>query len=219
MRVVREDPARKGLLYAGTETGVHVSFDGGARWQPLQLNLPVVPITDLVVKDDDVVVSTQGRSFWILDGIAPVAPARRRRPRPRTCILFKPDPAVRFPGGGGRPQPPLGQNPPTGALIYYSLKSEPKEKEEVTLEILDAEGKTIRTFSNLKDEEGAPEPSGDGEGFGPAAVDAQAPGQGGREPLRVGPALPRRQALQGDDPLGGGDARPGGRTREATRCG
>jgi hypothetical protein len=166
VRVVREDPGRKGILYAGTETGVHVSFDSGARWQPLQMNLPVVPITDLVVKDDDVVVSTQGRSFWILDGIGPV---RQLGPEAAAAEvhLFKPAATVRFPGGGGRLQPPLGQNPPSGAVIYYYLKTEPKEKEEITLEILDAEGKMIRTFSNLKDEEGAPESSGDGEGFGP----------------------------------------------------
>ena len=178
VRVVREDPARKGQLYAGTETGVHVSFDGGARWQPLQLNLPVVPITDLVVKGEDVVVSTQGRSFWILDGIAPLRQLSAEAAS-ADVFLFQPDPAVRFPGGGGRPQPPLGQNPPTGALIDYFLKSEPKEKEEVTLEILDAEGKAIRTFSNLKDEEGAPEPSGEGEGFGPPPSMRKLPAKAG----------------------------------------
>jgi len=178
VRVVREDPGRKGLLYAGTETGVHVSSDAGARWQPLQLNLPVVPITDLVVKDDDVVVSTQGRSFWILDGIGPVRQLGAEVAAAEVH-LFKPDVTVRFPGGGGRPQPPLGQNPPSGAVIYYYLKAEPKEKEEVTLEILDAEGKTIRTFSNLKEEEGAPEPSGDGEGFGPPPSMRKLPAKAG----------------------------------------
>jgi hypothetical protein len=178
VRVVREDPGRKGLLYAGTETGVHVSFDAGARWQPLQLNLPVVPITDLVVKDDDVVASTQGRSFWILDGIGPVRQLGAEVAA-ADVHLFEPDVTVRFPGGGGRPQPPLGQNPPSGAVIYYYLKAEPKEKEEVTLEILDAEGKTIRTFSNLKEEEGAPEPSGDGEGFGPPPSMRKLPAKAG----------------------------------------
>ncbi len=178
VRVVREDPARKGQLYAGTETGVHVSFDGGARWQPLQLNLPVVPITDLVVKGDDVVVSTQGRSFWILDGVGPLRQLAADVAA-ADVHLFQPDPAVRFPGGGGRPQPHLGQNPPTGALIYYFLKTEPKEKEEVTLEILDAEGKTIRTFSSLKDEEGAPEPPAEGEGFGPPPSMRKLPAKAG----------------------------------------
>ncbi len=178
VRVVREDPARKGLLYAGTETGVHVSFDGGMRWQPLQLNLPVVPVTDLVVKDDDVVVATQGRSFWILDDVGPV-----RQLTPEIAAtdvhLFEPDPAVRFLGGGGRAQPPLGQNPPSGAIFYYFLKTEPKEKEEVTLEILDGEDKAIRTFSSLKDEEGAPESSGEGEGFGPPPSMRKLPAKAG----------------------------------------
>ena len=76
VRVVREDPLRRGLLFAGTETGVYVSFDAAASWQPLQRNLPVVPITDLVVKDDDLVVATQGRSFWILDDIAALRQAK-----------------------------------------------------------------------------------------------------------------------------------------------
>ena len=71
-RVIREDPARRGLLYAGTETGVHVSFDDGAHWQPLQRNLPVVPIHDLVVKDSDLIAATHGRSFWILDDLTPL---------------------------------------------------------------------------------------------------------------------------------------------------
>ncbi len=177
VRVVREDPVRKGLLYAGTETGLHVSFDGGARWQPLQLNLPVVPITDLVVKDDDVVVATQGRSFWILDGIGPVR-QMATEVAAGDVHLFKPDATLRFPGGGGRPQPSLGQNPPTGAVIYYFLKAEPKDKEEATLEVLDAEGQVIRTFSNLKDEEGAPESSGE-EGFGPPPSMRKIPAKAG----------------------------------------
>jgi photosystem II stability/assembly factor-like uncharacterized protein len=178
VRVVREDPGRKGLLYAGTETGVHVSFDGGVRWQPLQLNLPVVPVTDLVVKDDDLVASTQGRSFWILDGLGPVRQLGADVAA-ADVHLFKPDPAVRFVGGGGRAEPPLGQNPPGGAVVYYFLKAEPKEKEEVTLEILDAAGTTIRSFSSLKDEEGAAEPSGDGEGLGPPPSMRKLPAKAG----------------------------------------
>jgi photosystem II stability/assembly factor-like uncharacterized protein len=178
VRVVREDPARKGLLYAGTETGVHVSFDDGVRWQPLQLKLPVVPITDLVVKDDDLVASTQGRSFWVLDGLGPVRQLKAEAAA-ADVHLFTPDPALRFVGGGGRAQPPLGQNPPGGAAVYYYLKTEPKEKEEVTLEILDGQGQTIRSFSSLKDEEGAPEPSGEGEGFGPPPSMRKLPAKAG----------------------------------------
>ena len=88
VHAVREDPKRKGLLYAGTETGVFVSFDDGAHWQKLQLNLPTVPVHDLVVKDDDLVVATHGRAFWILDDITPLAQARavRRGLPPPSCI-------------------------------------------------------------------------------------------------------------------------------------
>jgi photosystem II stability/assembly factor-like uncharacterized protein len=177
VRVVRADPARKGLLYAGTETGVHVSFDDGARWQPLQLNLPVVPVTDLVVKDDDLVASTQGRSFWILDGLGPLRQLAADVAA-ADVHLFKPDAAVRF-VGGGRGEPPLGQNPPNGAVLYYYLKAEPKEKEEVTLEILDAQGAVVRSFSSLKEEEGAPDPAGEGEGPGAPAPVRKLPAKAG----------------------------------------
>jgi photosystem II stability/assembly factor-like uncharacterized protein len=164
VRVVREDPARKGLLFAGTERGTYVSFDNGARWQPLQLNLPVVPITDLIVKDNDIVVSTQGRAFWVLDDIGPLR--QTAASGPTDTFLFKPSPAYRF-GGPSIDRPGLGKNPPYGAVVYYNLKAEPKENEEVTLEFLDASGAVVRKFSNKpeKDADGAqPE-----EDFFPAA--------------------------------------------------
>jgi ferritin-like metal-binding protein YciE len=149
VRAVRQDPVRKELLFAGTETGVFASMDGGALWQPLQLNLPVVPITDLVVKDTDLVVATQGRSFWILDDISPL-----RQISPATVSaeahLYKPGAAFRF-SGLSFPLPNRGQNPPNGALFYYSLKSDVKEGEEVALEILDASGKLVRRFSSKPD--------------------------------------------------------------------
>ncbi len=94
-RAIREDPARRGLLYAGTETGIHVSFDDGANWQSLQLNLPVVPIHDLVVKDSDLIVATHGRSFWILDDLTPLRAASAEIPQ-LPLFLFKPRPTVRF---------------------------------------------------------------------------------------------------------------------------
>ena len=190
VRVVREDPVRRGLLFCGTETGVHYSIDSGARWRPLRMNrpgliadlarpdgevrgaLPVVPITDLVVKDNDVVVATQGRSFWILDDITPL----RELPGEAgaAATLFKPWAASLFGGPvggtGGR-----GANPPFGAIVYYRLASEPKEKEEVTLEFLDQGGKLIRKFSSKGDPqpEGGP-PTGGGEEGGPAAAAAAA---------------------------------------------
>ena len=87
---MREDPDREGLLYAGTEFGMFISFDNGAHWQPFQLNLPNVPITDIKVHHKDLVVATQGRAFWILDNLTRAAPDRRRRRRRPTCTLYKP---------------------------------------------------------------------------------------------------------------------------------
>ena len=114
-RVVREDPVRKGLVFAGTERGLFVSFDDGAAWQPFQRNLPVVPITDLTIKDGDLVVATQGRAFWILDDLSALRqwiPAVEKE----TVHLFKPRPAVRF-GSGGRGEggPPRGVGPEPAA--------------------------------------------------------------------------------------------------------
>jgi photosystem II stability/assembly factor-like uncharacterized protein len=148
VRVVREDPVRRGLVFAGTETGVHVSFDSGASWQALPRNLPAVPVTDLVIKDADVVVSTQGRSFWILDDIAPL---RQAKPELATAAahLFAPSQAYRFGGPEGRGG--TGKNPPYGARIQYLLKDAPKEGEEVKLEILDAKGALLRAFSSKEE--------------------------------------------------------------------
>jgi hypothetical protein len=154
---VREDPVRRGLVFAGTETGVHVSFDAGASWQTLQRNLPAVPVTDLVVKDADVVVSTQGRSFWILDDIAAL---RQAKPELVTgaAHLFAPSPAYRFGGPEGRGA--TGKNPPYGARLRYLLKDAPNEGEEIKLEILDAKGALVRALSSKeekKDEDADPE--------------------------------------------------------------
>jgi photosystem II stability/assembly factor-like uncharacterized protein len=175
VRVVREDPARRELLYAGTETGVYFSFDDGGRWQPLRLDwpekeaakpedakpgLPVVPVTDLVVKEGDLVVSTQGRGFWILDDLSPL---RQMTPEVSTAgsHLFKPRTAYRF-FGGSSPRPGRGQNPPSGAILYYTLKAAPKENEEVTLELLDAKGASIRKVSSKPKEDDEPDPDDDG---------------------------------------------------------
>ena len=150
VHAVREDPKRKGLLYAGTETGVAVSFDDGNHWQPLQLNLPVTPVHDLVVKNDDLIVATHGRSFWVLDDLAPLRELSDTVASQST-YLFKPSLAYRTeihqrPTRGQ----PVGENPPTGIVLYYYLKTPPKEKEEVTLEILDGNGRAIRKYSSKK---------------------------------------------------------------------
>jgi len=144
---VREDPGRKGLLYAATETGVYVSFDDGAHWQTLRLNLPQSPIHDLIIKNDDLVAATHGRSFWILDDISPLRQMNGQTAG-QDAVLFPPRPTYRlhWPEGFERRQP-VGENPPTGALISYYLKATPKG--EVTLDILDSDGKVVRSFSSV----------------------------------------------------------------------
>ncbi len=153
VRAVREDPKRAGLLYAGTETGVWFSMDAGAHWQKLRLNLPTVPVHDLVVKDDDLAVATHGRAFWILDDLTPL---RKLAPADvdADAKLYPPRPAyrLRFPDALDRRQP-AGENPPPGAIVYYYLKAAPKD--EVKLEILDAQGSVIKTYSSVKKEEDA----------------------------------------------------------------
>ncbi|MGD8535600.1 MAG: glycosyl hydrolase, partial [Candidatus Aminicenantes bacterium] len=152
VRVVRQDPKREGLLYAGTETGVFVSFDDGANWQSLQLNLPVVPIHDMVVKENDLVVGTHGRSFWILDDLTPLHQITNKVEK-SDFYLFKPRDAYRM-RGWGWPRPNVGQNPPSGSVIYYYFKEKPDE--EVTLEFMDREGKTIKKYTGRTGEDARP---------------------------------------------------------------
>jgi photosystem II stability/assembly factor-like uncharacterized protein len=175
VRAARQDPVNRDVLFAATETGVYVSLDAGALWQPLQLNLPAVPVTDLIVKGDDVAISTQGRSFWILDDIAPLrqwAAATADQPR-----LFKPSAAWRFGGAPGRGA--VGKNPPRGATLYYWLPVEPKEGDEIALEILDAAGQVVRKFSN-RPQPGEEEPaSPEAEGFGARSGARRLPAKAG----------------------------------------
>ena len=147
VRAVREDPKKKGLLYAGTERGVFVSFDDGAHWRSMQLNLPITPVHDLVIKNDDLVVATHGRSFWIMDDVSPLrqfADSIANEP----VHLYQPATAYRV-HVGEAPARLLfaGKNPPTGATIYYFLKEAPKQQ-EVKIEILDASGHMVRDFSS-----------------------------------------------------------------------
>jgi photosystem II stability/assembly factor-like uncharacterized protein len=146
VRAVRQDPVNKNMLYAGTESGVFISWDDGSHWQPLKLNLPGVPIHDLVVRNNDLVIATHGRAFWSLDDIAPLrelASAAHAE-----VYLYKPAPAFRQRGRGFQipSQAPVGQNPPSPAVLDYFLKTAPQG--EVTLEILDAQGKLVRKYSN-----------------------------------------------------------------------
>ncbi|MGH9943309.1 MAG: WD40/YVTN/BNR-like repeat-containing protein [Pyrinomonadaceae bacterium] len=149
-RVVREDPNRKGLLYAGTETGVYVSFDDGENWQSLQLNLPVVPITDLAVhkRERDLVAATQGRSFWVLDDLSVLHQTADAARANEVARLFKPEDTYRMPGGGGFQLPAnatVGRNPAGGVVVHYFFKEKPKT--DVALEFLDAGGKSMQKFT------------------------------------------------------------------------
>jgi photosystem II stability/assembly factor-like uncharacterized protein len=152
VNVVREDLLRKGLLYAGTEQAVYVSFDDGEHWQSLRLNMPATSIRDLVVKDDDIVVGTHGRSFWILDDVTPLRQINDQVAH-SDVYLFKPQTAIRVRRSVNTdtpipPEEPMGQNPPDGAIINYYLKS---DASEVTLEIFDNQQRLMRRYSS-KDE-------------------------------------------------------------------
>ncbi len=155
VHAVRQDPTRPGLLFAGTEFGIYVSFDDGSNWQSLQLNLPITSVPDLAIHGDDLVVATHGRSFWILDDIAPLRQAGDALKAADT-FLYRPATAVRidnnsFPGTPIPPEEPTAENPPNGAIIDYYLNS-PAQK--VELEIVDARHNLTRSFSSTDQKEG-----------------------------------------------------------------
>jgi photosystem II stability/assembly factor-like uncharacterized protein len=155
VRSVREDPKRKGLLFAGTETGVYFSVDDGGHWQPLKLNLPTVPIHDLEVHGDDLIVATHGRSFWVLDDITPLRQLDAVSANSE-MVLYKPQTALRLhlPTDIER-RGPVGDNPPPGAIINYYFKVAPKD--EVKLAIIDTDGKVVRALSS-KEKKGDEQP-------------------------------------------------------------
>jgi photosystem II stability/assembly factor-like uncharacterized protein len=149
VNAVREDPKQKGLLYAGTEFGVYVSFDDGGHWQSLQLNLPVSSVRDLVIHGDDLVVATHGRSFWILDDIAPLRQAAEHA-RIAAPFLYEPETTVRvdsdaFPGTPLPAEEPTAENPPDGAMLDYYL---PTQAAKIELRIFDGEHKLVRHVSS-----------------------------------------------------------------------
>jgi len=143
-RVLREDPIQKGLLYAGTETGMYISFNDGKNWNPFQLNLPIVPITDLTIKDNNLIVATQGRSLWILDDLT-VLHQLYNVPE-NVNILFHPKDAYRMRGGSKKESKTEGTNHPNGVMTYFNLMDY-VEKEEISLTYFDTKGDTIKTFS------------------------------------------------------------------------
>jgi photosystem II stability/assembly factor-like uncharacterized protein len=159
INVVREDTKRKGLLLAGSERAVYVSFDDGAHWLSLRLNMPATSMRDLVIKDNDIVLATHGRSFWILDDISPL-----RQLSPATAaedaLLYRPAPAIRVRWNMGTDTPlpqeePAGENPPDGAVIDYYLKE--RSSGPVTLDITDATGMSIRHYASTDTLYGIPD--------------------------------------------------------------
>src|SRR3954447_6594092 len=147
VRAVREDPAKPGLLYAGTEFGVYVSFDAGDHWSSIQLNLPRAPVHDLVVHGNDLIVATHGRSFWILDDLSPLRQSDARE----TTRLLTPAPAIRIRGSVNTdtplpPETPMGENPPDGAVIDYALAT--GDHGPISIEIVNGSGELVRQFSS-----------------------------------------------------------------------
>jgi hypothetical protein len=159
VHVIREDPKQKGLLFAGTETTVYVSFDDGDHWQPLQLNLPSTSIRDMVVHSahnmNDLVIATYGRGFWVLDDMSPLREIASKGQQIATApaYLFKPGDAIRARANSNWDQPmnpemPHAPNPPFGALLYYHLSKKPSG--EIKLQILDSANKLVRTITSTQ---------------------------------------------------------------------
>jgi photosystem II stability/assembly factor-like uncharacterized protein len=144
-RVLREDPNQRGLLYAGTETGMYISFNDGKDWKPFQLNLPIVPITDLTVKDNNLVVATQGRSVWVIDDLTVLHQLYTEDGTGNT--LFKPKDSYRMRGGSVKGSKTMGTNHPNGVITYFNLKNFSKDKDTVALTYFDIKGDTIKTYS------------------------------------------------------------------------
>lgn len=201
-RVIREDPTRPGLLYAGTESGLYLSFDDGASWRRWQSNFPVVPVRDMVVKDDDLVIGTHGRSFWIFDNLAVLRQAEDAV-FTASAHLFDPENPVRFREGvtgsplrGQSPPGAVGANPPAGAVIWYYLK-EPGQT--VTLTFRDASGAEVATFTSQENPDAVgtprnppPDPISAEAGLNQFVWDLRYPG-----PLQIPGAIYRRY-----DPIG-----------------
>ncbi len=148
-RVVRVDPKVQGLLYTGTEAGMYISYDDGTSWSTMQLNLPIVPITDITIKNDNLIVSTQGRSIWLIDDMTPIHQLSEAVAN-ADYHLFKPIDSYRMSGGGGFGSIPAnwGENHHNGTMFYYYLKNEPGEEDEITFEILESDGDLIKKFSS-----------------------------------------------------------------------
>jgi len=150
-RVLRADPAKKGLLYAGTETGMYISHDDGASWNPFQLNLPIVPITDLTLKENSLIVATQGRSLWILDDLT-VLHQIDQNTASQPMTLFQPKDSYRTQGRGGNPSLTQGTNLPNGVIVHFNVKEFDSENDTVALHFKEQDGTLIKTYSTADKE-------------------------------------------------------------------
>jgi len=191
-RAIREDPKKAGLLYATTEKGVWVSFDDGGRWQSLRRNMPSVPVHDLVIKDNDLVLATHGRSFWIMDDVSPLRQLATAVTA-KKAHLYKPSDAYRIDWGGGFRIPgagyggetPSGQNPPSGAVVYYHLKD---ANTRVTIEFFDGKGTLVKSYTS--DSVATPATPAT-----PAAVVSGGEGEGGMRGAPRAPRVPNKAGL------------------------
>jgi len=193
-RVVRSDKRRKGLLYAGTERGMYVSFDDGASWQSLQLNLPIVPVTDLAVRDDDLIAATQGRSFWMLDDLSPLQQLAPEVTAKR-AHLFAPRAAWRTSGSVSARTVNAGTNAPGGVIVNYWIKPDVKTGTPVKLAFLGADGSVIRELTGeVKPPAAKVEPAPQGEP--PPAEPAKKIGvrsEGGEQEAKTPPSEPEEK--------------------------
>ena len=150
-RVLRADPKREGLLYAGTESGMYISFDNGAHWQPFQQNLPTVPITDLTIKENNLIAATQGRGLWIIDDLSPLHQLEMAADT-SAVHLFQPLPSYRMDGRQAKPSKTTGTNHPNGMMTYFYLPASLGDSAEISIAYLESDGDLIRRFSTQAEE-------------------------------------------------------------------
>ena len=150
-RVLRADSVKRGILYAGTESGMYISFNDGAMWQPLQMNLPVVPITDLAIKENSLIATTQGRSIWMIDDVTPFHQINTSLNN-AGVHLFQPKDSYRMTGGNGRTSKTQGENHPGGALIHYYI-ADTSQIDTLYINIIDEKEQLVTSYSNFPDKE------------------------------------------------------------------
>ena len=151
-RVLRADPSRKGLLFAGTETGMYISYDDGATWNPFQLNLPIVPVTDMTIKDNSLIVATQGRSLWMIDDLT-VLHQLNEEVVNQEMILFQPKDSYRTSGYGGSPSLTEGTNLSNGVIVHFNVKDFDATKDTLQLHFKEKDGEIIKTFSTASEKD------------------------------------------------------------------